>query len=617
MILGTAGHIDHGKTTLVRVLTGVDTDRLPEEKRRGITIDLGFAPLHLDGVGQVGVVDVPGHEAFVRTMVAGATGIDLALLVIAADAGVMPQTREHLAILKLLGVRGGVVALTKRDLVDEEWLALVEDDVRATLEQSSLVGAPIIPVSATTGEGLDALRAALSAAALAVPARSESDVFRLPVDRAFTVRGTGTVVTGTVWSGTLARDATVRLFPLGIVARVRGLHAHGKSVDVVRAGERAGVALAGVELDQVGRGAVLVQGDAWRSSRVLRGDLSLLPDSATTLGPRSRVRFHLGTNEVGARLVVRDSVLEPGVEHSARIVLDEGIVARAGDRFVLRNASPVSTLGGGTITDPHAPIRARPWPLASRDAASALAALTAEAGAAGVKVTDLPVRLGVPPAALSALLDAAGGWRVGTRFIGAATRAKLTVVSRAILDAFHAEQPLETGAPLQWLRSRLDAPDDVATALVASLATEGSVVVEHGIVAIAGFVPTLSPAQSLVSSSMTDAITAAGAEPPTLEELAHELGAATDLVLALARWHARAGLLVAVEPNRYFARSAVDALKARMAVGMSDGRDYPPADLRDLLGLTRKFLIPFLEYCDHDGYTIRTGLGRRLMALST
>ncbi len=614
MILGTAGHIDHGKTTLVRALTGVDTDRLPEEKRRGITIDLGFAPLHLDGVGQLGVVDVPGHEAFVRTMVAGATGIDLALLVIAADAGVMPQTREHLAILKLLGVRGGVVALTKRDLVDDEWLALVEEDVRATLEESSLVGAPIIPVSATTGEGLDALRAALTAAALAVPARSESDVFRLPVDRAFTVRGTGTVVTGTVWSGSLARDATVRLFPLGMVARVRGLHAHGKSVDVVRAGERAGIALAGVELDQVGRGAVLVQGDAWRASRVMRGDLTLLPDAATTLGPRSRVRFHLGTNEVGARLVVRDSVLQPGVEHSARIVLDEGVVARAGDRFVLRNASPVSTLGGGTITDPHAPIRARPWPFGTRDAAATLAILTAEAGPAGVKVQDLPVRLGVQPDSVMALLDAAGGWRVGAKFIGAAVRERLTAASLETLDAFHVEHPLEPGAPLQWLRSRLDAPDDVASALLAALAADGRVLVEQGVVASPGFAPSLSADQVRLSASLVDALAIAGAEPATIEELAVQLSADAGVLLSLARWHARGGSLIAIEPNRYYTSAAVEGLKAKMAVGMADGREYPPADLRDLLGLTRKFLIPLLEYCDREGYTTRTGLGRRLTA---
>ena len=614
MILGTAGHIDHGKTTLVRALTGVDTDRLPEEKRRGITIDLGFAPLVLEGVGQLGVVDVPGHEAFVRTMVAGATGIDLVLLVVAADSGVMPQTREHLAILSLLGVRSGVVALTKCDLVDAEWLALVEEDVRATLGTSSLAGAAIVPVSSTTGEGLDALRRALADVAATIPERSSDDIFRLPVDRAFTVRGTGTVVTGTVWSGTLARDATVRLFPSDTTARVRGLHVHGHVVDTVRAGDRAAIALVGVELDQVRRGAVLVQSDAWASTRVIRADVSLLPDAAVTLGPRSRVRFHLGTNEVGARLVVRDAPLEPGVTLSARVVLDEPIVVRAGDRFVLRAASPASTLGGGIVTDPLAPLRARPWRLESRDPRTTLAALADEAGAAGVSVRELPVRLGIMPRDVEPLLATVEGWRVGSRFLSVSARDRLTRAARSVLESYHAEHPLEPGAPLQWLRSRLDAPDEVATAILALLAASGDIVATSGVAANAAFAPTLDAAHSALRDAMIAALGSAGIEPPSLDELAASLGATSDGVLELARWLAREGSVVAVEPGRYFARIAVDGLHARMAAGMADGKEYSPGELRDLLGLTRKFLIPFLEYCDREGYTVRVELGRRLVA---
>jgi selenocysteine-specific elongation factor len=246
VILGTAGHIDHGKTTLVKALTGVDTDRLPEEKRRGITIDLGFAPLELEGIGTVGIVDVPGHEAFVRTMVAGATGIDMALLVIAADEGVMPQTREHLAILDHLGVSRGVVALTKSDMVDGDWLELVRADAAAFLEGSRLAGARIVAVSATKGEGIAELRRALVAVAREVPARDTGDLFRLPIDRVFTVKGTGTVVTGTVWSGSLTDGATVRIMPWDHETRVRGLQTHGQSVTEIHAGDRAAVALAGV-----------------------------------------------------------------------------------------------------------------------------------------------------------------------------------------------------------------------------------------------------------------------------------------------------------------------------------------------------------------------------------
>ena len=613
MILGTAGHIDHGKTTLVRALTGVDTDRLPEEKRRGITIDLGFAPLILDGVGQVGVVDVPGHEAFVRTMVAGATGIDLALLVIAADSGVMPQTREHLVILSLLGVRAGVVALTKSDLVDDEWLALVEEDVRATLEGSSLSGAAIVPVSSATGAGLDALRRAIADAAATVPSRSSADIFRLPVDRAFTVRGTGTVVTGTVWSGTLARDASVRLFPSDVTARVRGLHAHGRVVEEVRAGDRAAIALVGVELDQVHRGAVLVQGAGWASTRVIRADVTLLPDAAITLGPRSRVRLHLGTSDVGARLVVRDGTLEAGVTLSARVVLDEPIVVRAGDRFVLRAASPVSTLGGGIVTDPRAPVRARPWRLQQRDPAAALALLCEEAGSAGVSVHELPVRLGVIPQDVDGLVGTNAGWRVGSRYLAADIREQLTRSALAVLDGYHADHPLEPGAPMQWLRSRLEAPDDVAGALLALLAVRGDVVANGGVVSRATFTPTLDAASGALRDAVLATIQKAGAEPPTLDEIAAELGRSSASVLEMAHWLAREGEVVAVEPGRYFARAALNGLISRLAAGMAGGGEHAPADLRELLGLTRKFLIPFLEYCDREGYTVRGELGRRLV----
>ncbi len=614
MILGTAGHIDHGKTTLVRALTGVDTDRLPEEKRRGITIDLGFAPLVLDGIGTVGVVDVPGHEAFVRTMVAGATGIDLALLVVAADEGVMPQTREHLAILSLLGVRAGVVALTKRDLVDEEWLALVEEDVRATLRETALAGAAVVPVSATSGAGLDALRAALVDVARHLPLRGVDDLFRLPVDRAFTVKGTGTVVTGTVWSGALAREATVRLLPADQPVRVRGLHAHGRAVDGVRAGDRAAIALAGVELGQVERGMVLVQGSAWRTTRVLRADVALLADAPRALGPRSRVRLHLGTSDVSARLVVPGGTLQPGGRASARVVLDQAVVARAGDRFVLRSASPVATLGGGVVVDPLAPVRARAWPSDDRAPATLLARVVAESGAAGVTIGELPVRLGVPPQRARQLAGALQAWRVGERVIGVEARTTLARDATATLAAFHAAQPLEPGAPLQWLRSRLHAPEEVSAALLAALAAEGVIDVEQGIARLHGFVARLDAGQDALRAGLLGALEAAGREPPSLDELAAALRVDPQALASVARLLAREGTLVAVEPVRYYPASTVRALLDLLRQGMKPGADYGPAELRELLGFSRKFLIPFLEYTDRAGHTLRDGAGRRRRA---
>ena len=614
MIVGTAGHIDHGKTTLVRALTGVDTDRLPEEKRRGITIDLGFAPLTLDGIGTVGVVDVPGHEAFVRTMVAGATGIDLALLVVAADEGVMPQTREHLAILSLLGVRGGVVALTKRDLVDDDWLALVDEDVRAALAGTALADAIIVPVSAASGAGLDDLRTALANAVVAMPARAADDLFRLPIDRAFSVKGTGTVVTGTVWSGTLGRDATIRLLPADQAVRVRGLHAHGHAVERVEAGDRAALALAGVDLDGVGRGAVLVQGSAWQSTRVLRADVALLVDAPRSLGPRARVRLHLGTSEVSARLVVPGGTLAPGDRASARVVLDEAIVARAGDRFVLRSASPVCTLGGGIVLDPLAPLRARAWPTAERGAEALLARVVADAGPAGVAVDELPVRLGVTPAQARRLAGAHEGWQVGDRLIGAEARRDLATTAVETLTAFHAEQPLEPGAPLQWLRSRLRATDAVSKALLDALEAEQAIIVDLGLARIAGFVPRLSTAQATVRGRMVEALVAAGTEPPSLDELAESLQVAPGTLAALARHLVREGALVAVEADRYYAAGTVAALLARLHAGMQPGVDYGPAELRELFGFSRKFLIPFLEFTDRVGHTLRDAAGRRRRA---
>ena len=611
MILGTAGHIDHGKTTLVRALTGVDTDRLPEEKRRGITIDLGFAPLHLDGVGVIGVVDVPGHEAFVRTMVAGATGIDLALLVVAADEGVMPQTREHLAILSLLGVGAGVVALTKRDLVDHEWLALVEEDVRAALSTSTLADAAIVPVSATTGVGLDALLAALAVLASAIPARAADDVFRLPVDRAFTVKGTGTVVTGTVWSGALERDATVRLLPLDQPVRVRGLQAHGRAVDRVQAGDRAAIALAGVDLEHAARGAVLVQGGAWRAARVLRADVALLDDAPRALGPRSRVRLHLGTSEVSARLVVAGGMLAPGARASARVVVDHAIVARAGDRFVIRSASPVATMGGGVVLDPMAPARARPWPEAALDPGVLLARVVAESGASGVLVSELPVRLGVPPERAIRLVEQSNVWRVGQRLIGREDRGRLAHEAVSTIEDFHAQHPLDAGAPLQWLRSRLRAPDEIGSALLDELAGEGIIEVQQGLVRVSGFAPRLSERHEGLRARIVAALEAAGQEPPTLEELATSLDVTLPDVIAIARLLARDGQLVAVEPARYYPTATLSALLQRLRNGMTSGAEYGPAELREVLGFSRKFLIPFLEFTDRAGHTLRDASGRR------
>jgi selenocysteine-specific elongation factor len=624
MILGTAGHIDHGKTALVRALTGVDTDRLPEEKRRGITIDLGFAPLRLDDGTTIGVVDVPGHEAFVRTMLAGATGIDVALLVIAADEGPMPQTREHLAILELLHVRKAIVALTKSDLVDAEWLSLVTEEVRDLLADTAFAGADIIATSVIAEHGLDELRAAIARLATQKrgsghpersgghpersgghPERSEGSPFRLPVDRAFTVRGTGTVVTGTVWSGGLAVDDTVRIMPDGVKARVRGLQHHGKSVDRISAGQRAAVALAGVDTDAVSRSATLITRDDWPGTTVLRADVTLLAD-APELRPRTTVRFHLATTDVGARVVAAGTPLAPGTTRSVRVVLEEPVLARGGDRFVLRRASPLATIGGGVVTDAAAPRRARPMPAPSLSPEDRLALVVSESGLHGVDPFVARLRVGLEDAdgrddGRTSIIQIGDRLYSSDAISGARTRLL------ALVSAHHVARPLETGAPRQAVRSRLGIDGAVFDRIVDDLVKAGAIVATGAELRARGFGTELSAEQEKISAEILESLDTTPLEPPSLGELEQRFGPQTS---SLLRHLERQGRLVHVEDTRYYTPDAVRELLGRLERGMQGRGELAPTDLREVLGFSRKFLIPFLEYCDRKGYTVRQGNGR-------
>ena len=605
MIVGTAGHIDHGKTALVRALTGVDTDRLPEEKRRGITIELGFAPLVLDGVGAVSVVDVPGHEAFVRTMVAGATGTDLALVVVAADEGVMPQTREHLAILRLLGVSTGVVAITKADLVDADWLELVEEDVRAATADA-LPAAPIVATSTLNGRGIAELRSALAEAARAVGARSETDLFRLPFDRTFVVRGTGTVVTGTVWSGRVTRDESVRILPSGRQARVRAIQGHGSQVEAALPGTRTAVALHGVDLDGVPRGSTLVTDPAWRASKLARADVTLVAGAAAWLRPRSWLRFHIGTSEVGARVVTREAKDAGGF--AARIVLDEPVVLRAGDRFVLRSSAPLNTVGGGVIADPYAPPRAKPWPV-GLGSAERLVRIVDEAGRAGTSLADLPVRLGQAPDRVRTLLRDADG-RVMVLGPLVASRQVLRELSQemaAAVAAHHAEHALDVGISTQLVRSRLRASLELIDAALAESVAAGELAVSGGSVHLPGRTPELAGRDAKLAAAALKRLTSSGAEPPSVEELSAEVGADVGAIL---RFMERLGQVVQTEQNRYYTSHNLTLLVDRLRGALSGGVELGPSELREALGLSRKYLIPFLEYSDRVGYTNRNAVGR-------
>ena len=619
VVVGTAGHIDHGKTTLVKALTGVDTDRLAEEKARGITIDLGFAPLDL-GTVAASVVDVPGHEGFIKNMVAGATGVDLALLVVAADEGVMPQTREHLAILRFLGVTRGVVALTKCDLApDADWRALVADELGEEIGRHFGGAAwPIVEVSATTGAGLDRLRAALAAAAGEVSAHDSDDRFRLPVDRVFALAGAGTIVTGTVWSGCVAEGDRVLVLPAGVEARVRSIQVHEQPAPRAEPGRRAALALVGLKREDAARGAVVLSGDGWRASRAWHVELTLLPE--VVLKPRARVRVHHGTAEVMARVTRRGDAADGSFP--ARLVLEEALVARAGDRLVLRSYSPVTTIGGGLVVDPWADdIRARRLakrglPAAPGTDADRVAQLVAHRGPSGLTRTELEVAAGLGvsrlTAALSRATDAAlaqvDGWYVAAPELVAAALQLCEALGR-----HHADHPLEPGMPVQAWRTAIPGARPALVELAERDLVERTmqVVREASTVRLTEFEPGRGSGAQSGSEKVLAALRAAAAEPPSVPELAATLPGVVD-VPGILRLLARTGAVVAVGKDRYYEAGALAEERERLVTALEDLGPSTPAGIRDRLGRSRKWLIPLLEWADREGVTVRNGDVRTL-----
>ncbi|HEY0672431.1 MAG TPA: selenocysteine-specific translation elongation factor [Longimicrobiales bacterium] len=594
VILGTAGHIDHGKTTLVKALTGIDTDRLPEEKARGITIDLGFAHLQLDDL-HAGIVDVPGHEGLIRNMLAGATGFDAMMLVIAADEGIMPQTREHLAIAGLLGVQRMVVALTKSDLVDEEWLALVREEV------ATLVGdAPIVTVSAATGQGLDELRAQLKTQLAQAAVRSEADLFRMPIDRVFSVRGTGTVVTGTVWSGCARKQERARVLPAGHEVRIRGVESHGHAVDAACAGERAAFALVGVERADIGRGQVLVTDDAWQTCIAVTARVQLLGGEELT--QRQRVRLHLGTAEVLARVHLLD-------DDWVQLRLEEVLVARVHDRFVLRSYSPVRTIGGGTVAElvPRKRLPVQERELLTRlldgDTRVRMRAAIELAAVWGCSTASMPLVAAVSGAEVAAyrrqLPDDVV--MVDDVFYSTAMLVNVTDGLRAAVADYHRRHPLAPGIERARLLGPL--PQQLAEAALRRAAERGLVRVQGSTVALADFRPELSARQEVLREQLLARLRAEGLAPPQVSELAAELKS-TDVGDVLRLLEAR-GEVKNVATDWF-----VDAAALARAVGAVRSLPrgpLPASEFKTALPVSRKYLIPLLEYLDRVGVTRREG----------
>jgi selenocysteine-specific elongation factor len=617
-VIGTAGHIDHGKTALVKALTGVDTDRWEEEKRRGITIDLGFAPLPLPGGVQASVVDVPGHEGFVKNMLAGATGIDVALLVIAADEGVMPQTEEHLAIVELLGLRRGIPVLTKRDLVDDEWLGLVRADVTARLARSPIRWTAPIAVSSLTGEGLDDLRSELTAVSRQLSTRIADDLFRLPIDRVFAVAGAGTVVTGSTWSGTLATGDDVRLLPLDREARVRSIEVHGSAAERALPGRRTALALVGVGKEELERGAVAVVGQGWSPTETLDVALEMLPNARKAIGARTRIRVHLGTAEVLARVAQVRSIA-PGEKGMARLLLERPLVARGGDRFVIRSFSPVTTIGGGTILDPFPPKRPRVAErglAAGQPAGERVARLVEEAGLAGLAVAAIPVRIGVLPKEVESAIEAAGKGVLRAGELLVARRAVGAEIERlaALIAAHHEGHPLDSGLSLQALRAAVHAPAAVLDLLVDhGVKKQAFELVEGGAgVRRPGWSTALRVRADDAGGRITRRLAEARWQVPTVAELEREFSDPS--VPALLAHLAREGAVERVDQERYAAKPALDEFRRAVETTLHELGSATPAQFRDRLGLTRKYLIPLLEWADRRGITSRQGDSRVLRA---
>jgi len=620
-VIGTAGHIDHGKTALVKALTGVDTDRWEEEKRRGITIDLGFAPLALGDAIQASLVDVPGHEGFVRNMLAGATGIDVALLVIAADEGIMPQTEEHLAIVELLGVRRGIPVLTKRDLVDAEWLDLVRSEVSTRLGTSRVRWEPAVATSVLSGEGLDDLRDALRRVAGDLVERPADDLFRLPIDRVFTVAGAGTVVTGSTWSGSVAVGEAVQLLPLGREARVRSIEVHGETAERAVPGRRTALALVGVDKSELARGHVAVTGCGWRATTLIDVAVELLPTARKPLASRTRVRVHLGTAEVLAR-AVQTAAIAPGQRGVARLVLETPVVARSGDRFVLRSFSPVTTIGGGVVLDPFAPPRTRlrrRRVAAEQSPAARLGVLAAEAGLTGLAADSLAVRLGVSPARVTAVIAEARDTVLTSAETVVDRQAVLAEATRLaeVVRRYHEEHPLDPGMSLQALRAAVGtpAPPSAVTDAVLELA------VKSGKLEVAGSVarqprwrPALDARATDASEKLARRLADARWQVPTVAELEREFPGFP--VRALLSHFARTGTVEPIDAERYAAKGALAEFRAALEAALAELGSATPAELRDRFGLTRKYLIPLLEWADRRGVTRRAGDARVLARLT-
>ncbi len=634
VILGTAGHIDHGKTSLVKALTGVDTDRLKEERERGITIELGFTFLDLPSGIRLGIVDVPGHEKFVKHMVAGAWGIDLVALVIAADEGVMPQTREHLDICSLLKVKKGLIVLSKIDLVDQELLDLVKEEVAEAVKNTFLENAPILPVSSTTGEGMTGLLSTLDRLSQEIEERGSDGLFRLPIDRVFVMKGFGTIVTGTLVSGSLSVGETVEVLPPGWEGKVRNLQVYNLPVEKAFAGQRTAVNLQAVETSALERGNVLLRPDTLTPSQVVDVFLELLPGTLRPLKHRTQLRFHIGTNLTAASVFLLDrEELAPGEGAFAQLRLDRPIVALPRDRFVIRGSSTIQTLGGGVVVDSHPPKHKRNSPSVIQDMTllrdgrdeEILNLHILRSGAGGITFGELLDRVAMPPGAMQDLLR-----RMSERgdlllidpeklkVINMRRYQELVEMTLAQLKDFHQKSPMKSGLSKEELRTKLPAEMDVRLyqILLNGLIQSKRVILEKDKLRLSEHRVSSGDERGLIKRT-EEAMMKGGLQPASSKELSEEWSEDEEAIRQVLEHLVHEGTLIKVKSGMYFHRTHIEHLREKLIAYLKKNQEITTGQFKEITGVSRKFAIPLIEYLDQTKLTLRLGEKRVLRSGAT
>jgi selenocysteine-specific elongation factor len=630
IILGTAGHIDHGKTSLIKAMTGTDTDRLKEEKERGITIELGFAALDLPSGEHLGIVDVPGHEKFVKNMVAGATGIDIVAMVIAADEGVMPQTREHMEICTLLGVQHGLIAMTKIDMVDEEWMELALEDIREFCQGTFLEDAPILPVSSVTGRGIPELIKALDEIAGQIPERRPSNLFRLPIDRVFSMKGFGTVITGSLVSGKITVGETIMIYPSGITSKVRGIQVHNQSANEAEAGMRTAINFQGLDKAAVNRGEVLSTPGALVPSYMVDISFHYLASNQKPLKNRTLVRFHTGTSEVmGYLILLEQEELPAGQTVVAQLRLDSPVAIVKDDRFVVRSYSPVRTIGGGYVINPAPQKHKRMKPeiiqglqeLTGNDPDEIISYHIEQSGYSGVSFSHLKIMTNLPDKQLDTQLQHLLSQKKIIQtdkeqriFIHQTTFEALKQKISEHLTDYHSTNPLKAGMPKEELKSKFPLLTDAKlfNQVLNQMIKSQQIVQEENTVRLDSHRVSLGRDQTDIRNKILEIYGNGGLQPPYFRDVIKELNATPKHVQDVLMLLVEEGRVIKTKDDLFFDVAAVDNLKTRLVEFLKSNGEITTPQFKEMTGVSRKYVIPLIEYFDAKNVTLRVGDSRKL-----